>query len=871
MKKTTISYFVVGLLLISGFAAIGLGKEAGTNQTTMNLQFVAPNFTEKTIDRTTYAVVTVEGANRPLNHAGQPMLPMYTTELNFPFGTNIINVEFVPQEVKTMVLPDKIIPAPQPVIPDMGDNTIQYNMDETIYNSASLFPENWASYYTGGGIDSNYEHKTFLTVQVYPARYSPATNTIKYAENGVLTITYTEPQTNPFPAITTYDLVIIAPSKFSGDLQKLVDHKISKGVTTILKTTDGTGGIYNEFTGVDKPEQIKYFIKYAIETWGTKYILLVGGMDSIIFGVRKDDVNQGSKDWLVPVRYTNLWDTPPIFDAGFISDLYYADIYNGDGSFSSWDTNHDSIFAKWHGTGKDIIDLFPDVAVGRLACRNKIELKIMINKIINYEKQPAGSWFNNMILVGGDSHDDRPYGTNYIEGEYVCDYAYNHFMTEFTPVKVYASNKDTNPDMVPTTDNLVREISNGSGHLLFDGHGNPAVWNTHYPDDFTTWVGGIKVFNFYKLRNGGKLPVAVVGGCHNSMFNNTLLSTLMDGDNNASTWVYGMPVPEDFSWMFARKLGGGTIATMGNTGLGYGTIGENGDIDGDGVNDPDCAEALGGYQERMFYQAIDNGFNILGDAWVNTTTEYLKTFPGMADQIDCKTVEQWPIIGDPSLKIGGYPATEGLKAKIDGAEAGVVAAPSEIVTLHGAASDGQEPYTYEWDIEKSDGTTYHATGSEVSYTWNLPGAYWVSLKVTDGNGEVSVCDTIVGLEPDASTPTRPEGATRITAGETYTYTTGIGSTNWDSICYKFSWGDGTESDWVETPSASHSWGKKGVYVIKVKTLLVRLENENSITESDWSTPLAIRVPRYGPSMTILEKLFERFPNAFPILRHLLGV
>ena len=146
MKKTTMSYFVVGLLLISGFAAIGLGKGVGANQTTMKLlQFVAPNFTEKTTDRITYAVVNVEGANRPLNHAGQPMLPMYTTELNFPFGTNIINVEFVPQEVKTMVLPDKIIPAPQPVITDMGDNTIQYNMDKTIYNSASLFPENWAS------------------------------------------------------------------------------------------------------------------------------------------------------------------------------------------------------------------------------------------------------------------------------------------------------------------------------------------------------------------------------------------------------------------------------------------------------------------------------------------------------------------------------------------------------------------------------------------------------------------------------------------------------------------------------------------------------------------------------------------------------
>ena len=865
MKKTTMSYFVVGLLLISGFAAIGLGKGVGANQTTMKLlQFVAPNFTEKTTDRITYAVVNVEGANRPLNHAGQPMLPMYTTELNFPFGTNIINVEFVPQEVKTMVLPDKIIPAPQPVITDMGDNTIQYNMDKTIYNSASLFPENWASYYTGGGIDSNYKHRTFLTVQVYPARYSPATNTIKYAENGVLTITYTKPQTNPFHATAAYDLVIIAPSKFSGDLQKLVDAKLSHGITTILKTTED---IYTEFPGFDKPEQIKYFIKYAIENWGTKYVLLVGGMDSLITGVRKDDTSQGSKDWLVPVRYTNLRDTPPIFDPGFISDLYYADIYNGDGSFSSWDSHNDHIFAKWYlndSSGKDIIDLFPDVAVGRLACRNKIELKIVINKIINYEKQPAGSWFNNMILVGGDSHDDS--GTNIREGEYVCDYAYNHFMTGFTPVKVYASNKNTNPDMVPTATNLIREISKGSGHLLFDGHGNPAVWDTHYPGNFTTWVGGIIETDFFKLSNGGKLPVTLVGGCHNSMFNNTLLSALTDKSNSASTWVYGYPFIEDFSWMLTRKLGGGTIATMGNTGLGYGIIGENGDIDGDGVNDPDCVEALGGYQERVFYKTINEGVNILGDVWVGTMNKYLTTFPGMADQIDCKTVEQGPILGDPRLKIGGYPATAGLKAKINNAEASVVAAPGESVQLTGIAYDGQGPYTYAWDLDE-DGKYDDATGSTVSNSWNLPGAYWVSLKVTDGNGATDVYDTVVGLEPGASVPTRPEGATLIMTGETYTYTTSIGSTNWDSVCYKFSWGDGTESDWVETPSASHSWDKKGVYIVKVKTLIVSLENGNSITESAWSDPLLVKMPLSGASL-LTRVIGGISTHSFPILRYL---
>jgi len=681
MKKLIISFFVAGLLLINSFAVIGMVKRkaAGANQESINLQFSVPTITEKTIDKTTFVLLNNGGsANAQLYHAGQPILPMYEKTLSFPFGTNIINVEFTPQEVKTIMLQHKILPAPQPIIPDIQNSVTQYIIDQIIYNSDNLFPDNWVSYYPKGGLDSNGNHVTLLTIETYPARYNPATNTVNYVENGVLTITY-QVSTQPITfGSGESDLVIIAPSQFSNELQKLVDEKNSHGISTALKMTDD---IYSEFSGVDKPEQIKYFIKSAVNN-GTKYIMLVGGMDSFITGTPRDDTNQGSKDWLVPVRYTNLRDSGDVYDPGYISDLYYADIYDSQGHFSSWDSNHDGIFAKWYGMSKDIIDLVPDVAVGRLTCRNKIELGIMINKIINYEKQPAASsWFNNMILVGGDSFNDTP--TNIYEGEYTTTYTYEHYMSKFTPVKLYASYKDTDPQHTPTPTNIVREISAGAGNLLFDGHGNPMVWDTHWPDIFN-WVGGINIYKFMKLSNGEKLPVCVVGGCHNSMFNVTLLSTMADDQQNTHhTWCYGSPCPESWSEWLTRKNGGGSIATLGNTGLGYGTVGENGDLDGDGVNDPDCVEALGGYLERMFYKSYDeSSTKILGDIWSGTITKYLTTFPGMADQVDCKTVEEWPLIGDPTLKIGGYPASESLMANIVGAETGVVADPGYSVPTY---------------------------------------------------------------------------------------------------------------------------------------------------------------------------------------------
>ena len=39
-----------------------------------------------------------------------------------------------------------------------------------------------------------------------------------------------------------------------------------------------------------------------------------------------------------------------------------------------------------------------------------------------------------------------------------------------------------------------------------------------------------------------------------------------------------------------------------------------------------------------------------------TITDYIDTFSPNDDELDRKTVEQWVLLGDPSLKIGGYPS-----------------------------------------------------------------------------------------------------------------------------------------------------------------------------------------------------------------------
>jgi hypothetical protein len=874
MKK--IAFFVAGLFIIGSFAAIGVSEEAGDlKQEIINLTFSDLEITDSNVE--SFSMLSMNGAQGCIYIAGSPIMPRYSKKFTLPFGTEIVDIECQTGEVKAMKLTQKVVPAPTPVPVGMEDLGGEYITDSSIYESNDFYPTSWYDYHTGAGLDKDLNHKTFFVLNVYPVKYSPETDTVNYIENVQLTVTYQEPDSYPFPTMASYDMVIIAPKKFQRTLKPLVDHKNSIGISTYVKTTQD---IYNQFTGYDKPEQIKYFIKTAVETEGIKYVMIVGGRTSLIFGEPRDNRNEGSEDYHVPVRYANIKETSgSLWDPGLISDLYYADLYKSNGDFCSWDSDLDRIYAKWDATsGRDILDFYPDVVVSRLPCRNKLEVKIMVNKIINYEDSAYGnSWYDRFIVLGGDSFDDA--GTNYNEGEIVCEQIIIDHMTEYTPVRLYASNKDSNPDYVPTTHNFLREIKPGAGHIFFDGHASPMSWVTHYPGEFDSWIpdGRIDITTLPKMKNKEKLPIMAVEGCHNSQFNVSILYCMSDGDNSQHSWCYGVPVPECWSWHFARKIGGGSLTAQGNTGLGYGATGENGDLDGDGIVEPDILEALGGFFFICYYKTYDEDSDILGEVWAGAITKYHDTHYGMSYQADAKTLEQQISFGDPSLKIGGYPAGKSLRTEIIGAAAGIPAAASEEVFMEAESFNGQAPYTYEWDFD-FDGEYDDAAGKVASWSWDKPGVYWISLKVTDANGDVDTYNTVVGVEFDTNAPEKPVGTSEIKPGVEYKYTASIDTQNgyWNKNYYKFSWGDGTESGWLDTPEATHSWEEQGIYKVKVQAMLLHVSTSELDAEdvkvTDWSDALRVNVPRtqesQRPIMQIIQFIYEKFPNAFPILRQL---
>ncbi len=136
-------------------------------------------------------------------------------------------------------------------------------------------------------------------------------------------------------------------------------------------------------------------------------------------------------------------------------------------------------------------------------------------------------------------------------------------------------------------------------------------------------------------------------------------------------------------------------------------------------------------------------------------------------------------------------------------------------------------------------------------------------------------DPTLAIGENSLPPAKPQAPSGPASGginKEYTYTTSTTDPESDQISYMFDWGDGTFSSWVgplnsgATASAKKTWNVQGSYQIKV----VAKDSHGKLSE--WSNPLSITLPySYEPPlMHFLERLFEQFPHAFPLLRIILG-
>jgi len=611
-----------------------------------------------------YSTVEISNSNSKISVPGKPDLPLFIKTYYYPIGTKILDIRIQGLEIYEQKIIHKIKPAAKAI----EKNSIIFENDnnvlDDIYLKNEFFPKNTFDYKISCGLDKD-KQVVILNLFLYPIRYNAFQDKIIHTKKFDIKISYQKSSVSEL-STDEYDMVIICPNSFKKKLETFVEHKNDYGIKTKIKTTnsiylDSLKGNYDKI-GRDKAEMVKYFIKWAKENWGVDYVLLVGGR-----------VGQLLR-WHVPVRYTNLMDS--YWESGHLSDLYFADLYRYNKSthemeFEDWDSNNNGVFAEANmdlNETYDELDLYPDVNIGRLACRNKRELEIVIDKIIYYEKNTFGKeWFRNFLAVGGDTYPIVKGGqVGYYEGEIEVNLSASYVKDiGFNITRLFTSKNFTHYQ------NLTDAIDKGAGLMHISGHGNPSIWTTFPPDsekeDDSTNYSFLNL-DIKLLNNNHKLPVCVIGACHSSQFDVSILTILRGilkegffryffGDISYRTGSFKKSewVSRCWSWNMVVSKNGGSIATIGNTGLGY------------GPSELNCTEKWDGYIASRFFYNYKNlsyiNINNLGDIYTKTLNDYLSNvynvyYPYIDSSeylVDLKTVQGWHLLGDPSLEIGGYP------------------------------------------------------------------------------------------------------------------------------------------------------------------------------------------------------------------------
>ena len=677
MKKIVV-LLLIGVVILSGSSISGFSISAKNREIHCKefcVSFSTPSFKE--VDN--HTVVSISGVPSVLVKPSYYRIPMETKMMIFPFGTRIVSVECNTYGIHSERISKPLYVNPMPVI--HGGSSHSYNHVE---HPVSI--DRWMDFDVGTGLIGQGERGVYLKINIYPIQYHPEENIIEWIDRVELKIDYTN--VYPTPSYDEhYDLLILAPGEYLDALLPLVEHKNNRNVSTkLVILEDIYAGTYFPVKGRDNPEKIKYFIKDAIENWGITNVLLVGGSEQF------------------PTRYTHVhvyYPPNPPDDESFVSDLYYADIYNETGGFSSWDTNNNDLFAEYQWGDSNLtddLDLYPDVAVGRLACVNSEEVNAVVNKIINYEDNEAykQDWFTNIILCGGDTapNDDEDID----EGEYVNE-AIASIMDGFTPIKIWASN-----GKLWRVSNIDDAIYAGAGFIDLSGHGNPSVWATHPHDKEDVWipVGDYTNTHVSKLGNGDKLPIVVTDACSPFKFD---------------------AIDDCLGWSFVSNPNGGGISGFGCTGLSWGEEGKN------------VTETLTSKLSLNIFKAYKNGAITFGEMYVNAISNYIS--PNM-DCGDYKSIEEWEPLGDPTLAIARE-STPPSKPIITGPSSGK---PGIEYTFNATASDpdgDQIYYMFDWgDGSYSNWLGHYNSGSTIQakHSWDNQGTYEVRVKAKDIHGVI---------------------------------------------------------------------------------------------------------------------------------------
>ena len=357
------------------------------------------------------------------------------------------------------------------------------------------------------------------------------------------------------------DYIIITDAEFVRDAQPLANFRSQQGLRTkIVEVQD----IYDEFNhGISNPYALRDFLKFAYENWqppAPTYVLLLG------------DTNLKEKTSSVPTIQIQV---------------------PGYGSSAS-----DHQFVTFRGD-----DGFPDMLIGRVPAENSIDVRLFVERAINYEnKNQRGPWYKRILMLAGSDSDFHRQTNILIEEQELP----RNYETKVVYAPPTAEEELTfGEGVTPVGRQVIEGFNDGASLVNYVGHGGGGRWASSRMMDFED--------PHKNLTNISQLPFVISMTCFTGAFD-----------------IPGGCLAEEF----LRSESGGAIAVIGGTSIGL--------LLQDHI-----------LNKEIFDVIFENNTQHLGAIVAEAKTQFLIALPGSLDLAHVFT-----LFGDPATKFN-LPHTQG--------------------------------------------------------------------------------------------------------------------------------------------------------------------------------------------------------------------
>lgn len=271
------------------------------------------------------------------------------------------------------------------------------------------------------------------------------------------------------------DYIIITHADFRTQAERLAQHRAAEGLRTMVVDVQD---VYDEFSyGTYDPNALRDFVAYAYNNWSKPAPLYL-----LLFGTTTHYMNKKAAE---TVHLSSYVPTLMVFT-------------------NSWGmTSSDNALVAVSGN-----DILPDLYVGRFPVKNSAEAEIMVQKSIDYEKNPViDEWRRSigMVYAEGDG------------GRFIRDA--EELIAKYTPSRVNVQRLTTlgGSPYYGNTETLAEMINSGTTLVNFIGHGGGGV----YFDNSLFEIEDVK-----RLSNKNRYPVVFSMTCFVGHFDNPEMASL---------------------------------------------------------------------------------------------------------------------------------------------------------------------------------------------------------------------------------------------------------------------------------------------------------------------------------------------------------